>query len=178
MVLPLMKDLFKYLKNDKDILLIKSCVFHYEFEFIHPFIDGNGRIGRLWQTMILKEYSSVFEYLPIETIIRERQQEYYSVLGTSDNQGTSTVFIEFMLEIINDSLEELLNIQNPNLSGEQRIRIFIDVAGNKYFTRQEYLRHNKGISPSTASRDLRNSVNLGILERIGDKRLAKYKFIT
>ena len=96
MVLPFLKDLFKYLKNDKDILLIKSCVFHYEFEFIHPFLDGNGRIGRLWQTMILKEYSSVFEYLPIESIIKERQQEYYNVLGTSDKQGTSTVFIEFM----------------------------------------------------------------------------------
>jgi Fic family protein len=74
MVYPLLSDLFAYLKNDNDILLIKSCVFHYEFEFIHPFIDGNGRMGRLWQTMILKEYSPVFEFLPIETLVKEKQQ--------------------------------------------------------------------------------------------------------
>ena len=83
--------------GDDDLLLVKSCVFHYEFEFIHPFLDGNGRMGRLWQTMILKEYSPVFEFSPIETLIKERQQDYYHVLGTSDNRGDSTNFIEFML---------------------------------------------------------------------------------
>lgn len=176
MVSYLMNDLFEYLKKSDDMLLVKSCVFHYEFEFIHPFLDGNGRMGRFWQTIILKEYSKVFEYLPIETLVRERQQAYYNVLGKSDNQGTSTLFIEFMLEIINDSLEELLNNQNLNPSGGERIRLFIDNVGKDYFTRQEYLRRNKGISPSTASRDLRNAVNQGILERTGDKRLTKYRY--
>ena len=95
--------------------------------------------------MILKEYSPVFEYLPIETLIKERQQEYYYVLGESDIQGTSTVFIEFMLKIIIDSLEELLNTQNLNQSGEERIQLYFEIAGKDYFTRQEYLRHNKGI---------------------------------
>ncbi len=88
-VISLMSDLFKYLKDDEDLLLIKSCVFHYEFEFIHPFVDGNGRMGRLWQTMILRDYSQVFEYLPIETIIKERQQDYYNILSKSDSQGNS-----------------------------------------------------------------------------------------
>ena len=172
----LMKDLFDYLKNDKDILLIKSCVFHYEFEFIHPFIDGNGRMGRLWQTLILKDYSPVFEYLPIESLIKERQQDYYDVLGKSDNQGNSTGFIEFMLEIINMSLEDLLKTQNHTLTSTDRISIFKNFIGNDFFTRQDYLRHNKEISTATASRDLKEAVDNDIIEKIGEKRLTKYRY--
>lgn len=176
MVLPLLNDLFSYLKGDDDLLLVKSCVFHYEFEFIHPFLDGNGRMGRLWQTMILKEYSPVFEFLPIETLIKERQQDYYHVLGTSDDKGDSTHFIEFMLEIIDTSLEELLNTQNLTLKNIDRITIFKEIIKDQYFTRQEYLRHNKEISSATASRDLKEGVENGILERSGDKRMTKYKY--
>lgn len=175
-VYPLMKDLFDYLKNDKDILLIRSCVFHYEFEFIHPFIDGNGRMGRLWQTVILKDYSPVFEYLPIESLIKERQQEYYNILGNSDNQGNSTGFIEFMLEIINIALEDLLKSQNHTLTSTDRISIFTDFIGNKLFTRQDYLRHNKEISTATASRDLKEAVDNGVIEKNGEKRLTKYRY--
>ncbi len=176
-VYSLMKDLFDYLKNDKDILLIKSCVFHYEFEFIHPFIDGNGRMGRLWQTMILKDYSPVFEYLPIESLIKERQQDYYDVLGKSDNQGNSTGFIEFMLKIINIALEDLLKTQNHTLTGSDRIIIFRDFIGSELFTRQDYLRHNKEISTATASRDLKEAVDNGVIEKSGEKRLTKYRYI-
>lgn len=176
MVYPLMNDLFDYLKKDDDILLVKSCVFHYEFEFIHPFVDGNGRMGRLWQTMILKEYSPVFEFLPIETIVKDRQQDYYNVLGKSDNQGSSTIFIEFMLNVLNDSLEELLKIQNPSVTDKERIQLFRDIIGKSSFTRQDYLRHNKEISSATASRDLKNAVDNEVLEKTGDKRLTKYKF--
>jgi Fic family protein len=177
MVYPLMSDLFEYLTNDDDILLVKSCVFHYEFEFIHPFIDGNGRMGRLWQTMILNQYSSVFEYLPIETLIKERQQDYYNILGKSDNQGNSTSFIEFMLEIINDALEELLSLQNLSVTNLDRIQLFKETIHNDYFTRQDYLRRNKGISSATASRDLKEAINLEILEKTGEKRMTKYRFI-
>jgi Fic family protein len=116
MLKPLMNDLFNYLKSDDDIYLIKSCVFHYEMEFIHPFIDGNGRMGRLWQTLILKDAHAVFEYLPVESLIKERQERYYEVLGESDNRGESTLFIEFMLEIILDSLEDLLNVKSVALT--------------------------------------------------------------
>lgn len=176
MVSSLLKDLFNYLKKDKDLLLIKSCVFHYETEFIHPFMDGNGRMGRLWQTIILKEYSPVFEFLPVETLIKERQSEYYNVLGQSDNQGNSTSFIEFMLELINDSLEELLNTQNINLTGPDRMMLFKEISGPNPFWRQEYMRHFKDISSSTASRDLKEAVNKKILVKTGDKRMTRYKF--
>lgn len=175
-VYPLMKDLFDYLKNDKDLLLIKSCVFHYEFEFIHPFIDGNGRMGRLWQTVILKEYSPVFEYLPIESLIKERQQDYYDILGKSDNRGDSTEFIEFMLEIINIALEDLLKTQNHTLTSTDRISIFREFIRNKSFTRQDYLRHNKEISTATASRDLKEAVDNEIIIKTGEKRLTTYTY--
>jgi Fic family protein len=177
LVLSLMNDLFKYLKEDEDLLLIKSCVFHYEFEFIHPFIDGNGRMGRLWQTMILKDYSQVFEYLPIETLIKQRQQEYYNILGKSDSQGNSTGFIEFMLDIINIALEELLSTHNLTITQTDRIELFKKIIGTKSFTRKDYLRYNKEISAATASRDLKEAVNKAIVEKTGDKRLTKYKFI-
>ena len=89
----LMKDLFKYIKSKEDHILIKSCVAHYEIEFIHPFMDGNGRMRRLWQSIILLKAYPVFEYLPFETIIKERQQKYYDVLEKSDREGQSTKFI-------------------------------------------------------------------------------------
>lgn len=170
------KELFDYLKNDKDLLLIKSCVFHYEIEFIHPFMDGNGRIGRLWQTVILRQYSPVFEFLPIESIIKARQLEYYQILGESDNKGDSTGFIEFMLKIINDSLEDLLTNQKIILTSKDRISIFKDKIGKSSFSRQDYLRHFKDISTATASRDLKIAVESGLLDKSGDKRTTSYKF--
>jgi cell filamentation protein, protein adenylyltransferase len=177
MVKPLMDDLFSYLKNDEDLLLIKSCVFHYEFEFIHPFMDGNGRMGRLWQTVILKNYDPVFAYLPIETLVKERQADYYSTLNASDNTGSSTLFIEFMLEIIDDSLEALLHIQNIPLTDRDRVDLFRDFIKDNLFTRQEYLRFFKTISPSTASRDLRMAVENKLILKSGDKRTTTYRYL-
>ncbi|MCU4166730.1 Fic family protein [Carboxylicivirga caseinilyticus] len=176
MLRPLMLDLFDYVKNDDDLVLIKSCVFHYEMEFIHPFIDGNGRMGRLWQTLILKDAYPVFEYLPIESLIKEQQEQYYESLGKSDNSGESTVFIEFMLNIILESLEDLLNIQNVSLTNADRLDVFKSIIKNDFFTRKEYLKNFREISSATASRDLRFAVDNKIIEKIGDKNTTRYRY--
>jgi Fic family protein len=168
MVYPLVNDLFNYLKKDDDLALIKSCVFHYEFEFIHPFLDGNGRMGRLWQTLILKEYSQIFGFLPTETLVKAKKKEYYEALDKSDNQGSSTIFIEFMLGIIRDALEDLLKHQNVSFSNNERMVYFKDIVKKEFFTRQDYLRAFKNISLATASRDLKVAVNNGVIEKIGD----------
>ena len=174
---PLLNDLFSYLKNDDEISLIKSCVFHYEMEFIHPFIDGNGRVGRLWRTLILKKSYPVFEYLPVESIIKERQEKYYEALAGSDNSGESTIFIEFMLEVILESLEELLSIQNISLTNIDRINLFKSIVNKTDFARKDYLKNFREISSATASRDLQFAVERGILEKSGFKNSTKYKFI-
>lgn len=176
MLKPLMHNLFDYLKNDDDLVLLKSCVFHYEMEFIHPFIDGNGRMGRLWQTLILRDSYPVFEYLPIEALIKDRQENYYKSLRKSDQNGESTVFIEFMLEIILESLEELLSIQNLNLSSIDRVNLFKSVIKDDYFTRKIYLKNFREISSATASRDLKFAVENGLIEKTGDKNTARYQY--
>jgi Fic family protein len=102
-----MQQLFEWLQNTTAHPLVASCVFHYEFEFIHPFADGNGRTGRLWQTLILRKWEPIFTYLPIESMILEHQADYYAALNAANTQGSATVFIEFMLEMI---LEALKNV--------------------------------------------------------------------
>jgi len=169
----LMKDLFRYLKEDNDLDLIKSCVFHYELEFIHPFLDGNGRMGRLWQTVILKEKYPIFESLPFETLISKTQNDYYNALAVSDKAGKSTVFIEYMLGIIDRSLGDLLKIHAKPLSSEDRITYFLSLGKNQ-FTRKEYMEVFKSISTATASRDLKKAVEMGVLKVEGVGNQVRY----
>lgn len=177
MIKGLMKDLFNYLKTDEDIVLVKSCVFHYEFEFIHPFLDGNGRMGRLWQTLILMQEYPIFEYLPVESLIKSNQETYYGALSQSDKNGSSTPFIEYMLTIILQALDNLLASQNKKLTAPDRIELYRTIIGTKSFSRKDYLVNFREISEATASRDLKWGTEQAILIKSGDKRLTKYEYI-
>ena len=169
----LMKDLFTYLKDADELTLIKSCVFHYEMEFIHPFQDGNGRMGRLWQTVILLQDFPVFEFLPFEKLISETQNEYYQSLSESDKLGKSTPFIEYMLGVIDKSLAELLNYTQRNLKDTDRLAYFLG-QGFTEFNRKDYMRVFKDISTATASRDLKKGLELNLFESSGELNKTRY----
>ena len=111
----LMKDLLGWLKRTDAHPLVAGCVFHYELEFIHPFADGNGRMGRLWQTLVLSRWNPLFAFLPVETVIRDQQAAYYKVLASCDKAGNSTAFIEFLLSALLTALREAGGLH----SGEQ-----------------------------------------------------------
>ncbi len=123
-----LKKLLGWLEKTDEHPLVSSCVFHYEFEFIHPFADGNGRMGRLWQTLILSKWNSLFAYLPVETIVRNRQAEYYDSLGRADAQGEATVFVEFMLTALGDAVADIRSDQVGDQANDQ-VRRLLDVLG-------------------------------------------------
>ena len=168
----LMSDLFKWLKTSDVHPLIKSCVFHYEFEFIHPFQDGNGRMGRLWQTVILKDWKEIFAWLPVETLIKENQKEYYSVLGASDSAANSTNFIEFMLSLILNTIEEIISIEKK-VTKKVTIKVTINqqkiidaIKSNPYVT-QEELANIVGITKKSITANMKKLQNSGLIKRIG-----------
>ena len=177
MVPGLMNDLFDYIRKDPDLDIIKSCVFHYEMEFIHPFEDGNGRMGRFWQTRLLMKVNPIFEYVPIEETIKNNQGLYYKTLADADNTGKSTVFIEFMLEAINHTLRKTIDESNPgNIDYQKRTGFALGLL-NSWFDRKEYMRINKGISTATASRDLKRLLEEGRIEASGEGRMTRYRKI-
>jgi Fic family protein len=169
----LMKELFGYLKDDDELTLIKSCVFHYEMEFIHPFLDGNGRMGRLWQTVILLQDFPVFEFLPFEKLISETQIDYYQSLSLSDKLGKSTPFIEYMLGVIDKSLAELLNYTQRILKDTDRLEYFL-AQGFTDFSRKDYMRVFKDIASATASRDLKKGIEMNLFESSGKLNKTRY----
>ena len=99
-------NLFAWYRESGLHVLVKSAVFHYEFEFIHPFSDGNGRIGRMWHSLLLGQWREIFFWLPVEELIQSRQKEYYDALGKADREAECSSFVELMLEVIRDSLRE------------------------------------------------------------------------
>ncbi|MFY0675305.1 MAG: Fic family protein [Bacteroidia bacterium] len=173
----LMNDLFKYLKYEKEIVLIKSCVFHYELEFIHPFTDGNGRMGRLWQTLILMSKYPIFQFIPFETLISQKQEDYYKTLSKCDKTGESTLFIEFILSIIDSSLDHLIgNSVSVSMTQNDRLQYFCSLKMSS-FSRKDYMQVFKNLSSASASRDLKKGIDNGLFMKSGDKRLTTYHLV-
>lgn len=153
----LVYELLDWIKNSDVHMLIKSCVFHYEFELIHPFADGNGRIGRLWHTLLLTQWKPFFAWLPIESIIHDRQEEYYKAINKSNFEGESTAFIVFMLSAIKEALVEALETnvttQKMNSSDMRIYKIEQFLLKNKYITNAD-VRQMLDVSAATANRIL------------------------
>lgn len=174
----LMSELFLWGKTNDTPELVKSCVFHYEIEMIHPFEDGNGRMGRLWQNVILAHWNPLFSWIPIETIIYENQQKYYKVLAQADKANDSTVFIEFMLEIILQTLLEYKgekDIIRELTQVEQEI--FNEIS--RYAKNEKYITVSKisnltGKSQATIRRYVLKFVEYGLLEAHGENKNRRY----
>lgn len=178
----LMGDLFDWLKKSDAHPLIKSCVFHYEFEFIHPFQDGNGRMGRLWQTVILKEWKDVFAWLPVETLVKENQADYYKALSTSDSNADSTLFTEFMLSMILSAVEEIIRTEKKvsvkvtaKVTANQK-KIIETIAENPYIT-QNKLAEIVGISRKSIIQNMKKLQENHFIERVGADKNGHWKVV-
>ncbi len=175
MVPILMKNLFSWLKRSKMHWLIRSCIFHYEFEFIHPFRDGNGRMGRLWQSLILGKWNPVFAHLPVENLVYANQQEYYNAINASSTAGDCSIFVEFMLDKILGALKDVQNVEvetpvaeTIHLTARQE-KIIAALKKNNFLTEKE-LAEKFAVTPRTIERDLAKLQQNGTLERVGSKK--------
>lgn len=165
-----MSNLMDWLQNSNIHILIRSCVFHYEFELIHPFADGNGRMGRLWHTLLLSKWNPMFAWLPVESIIHDRQQDYYAAINASNEACSSTVFIEFMLSSIKASLTEALLASDEMSDGLvdkttvrwNAVKRFLDE--HEFITNAD-VRTICGVSSATANRILAGFVAAKKLEK-------------
>lgn len=164
--------------RDSDIhILIKSCVFHYELEVIHPFADGNGRIGRLWHTLLLTQWKPMFAWIPVESIIHDRQDEYYDAINRSNYEGESTIFIEFMLSAIKEALLETVQISGATegMTGDElrwyKIERFLEK--NDALTNAD-IRSMFQVSPATANRILAKLCESGRIQKVRIGKLWGY----
>jgi len=176
----LMADLANWLKQAKDHPLITSSVFHYEFEFIHPFSDGNGRMGRLWQTLILSQWHPLFLSLPLESVIKDHQQQYYQALEDADQQADSTPFIHFMLSVIAQTLAQNAPV-NATLNAPVNIEemktpeaILHLLQNNNQLTRQQ-LAEQIGKDVRTIARAIAKLQQAGKLTRIGSDKTGHWE---
>jgi Fic family protein len=174
----LMRNLLRWLKTTTEHPLITSAVFHYEFEFIHPFDDGNGRMGRLWQSLILSQWNPLFAHIPVESLVHEHQREYYAVLNQSTAQADSAPFIEFMLKMI---LSALITSATPQVAPQvtpQVARLLAVLTGD--MSREE-IQSNLGLQDRKSFRDryLTPALTAGLIEMTlpgkPNSRLQKYR---
>ena len=172
----LMGDLFDWLKHSKDHLLIRSCVFHFEFEFIHPFIDGNGRMGRLWQSLILGKLHSMFEHLPVENMVYSNQQQYYEAITASTNAGQSGPFIDFMLNEIYKTLKAHQGEALPNKDDDFVARFGKEFGvkfGVKFGVNEKQVLLLLDSNPSLSAEDI--AAQTGLSKRGIEKQLRKFR---
>ena len=177
----LMSDLFGWLENAGDHLLIRSCVFHYEFEFIHPFADGNGRIGRLWQSLILGRLNPVFEHLPVENMVYSNQQAYYHAINRSSDLGDSGPFIDFMLEEILNALVGHQGKSNADIADEkglnyQQLRVLGYLRADRHTTAAK-IAADLDMSARQIERMLADMKAKGIIRRIGANRNGYWEIV-
>ena len=170
----LMNDLFNWMYNADDHLLIRSCVFHYEFEFIHPFADGNGRIGRLWQSLILGQLNPIFEHLPVENIVYANQQAYYDAINKSSDIGDSGPFIDFMLEEILSVIVGHQGKSNAEIADEkglnyQHERVLGYLRADRHISAVA-IAADLGMSARQVERMLADLKKTGIIRRVGANR--------
>lgn len=174
------KNLFLWYKKSELHTLIKSSIFHYEFEFIHPFSDGNGRIGRMWQSKLLGKYNEVFYFLPIEEIIRKTQKQYYKALSDSDKNASSEAFVEYMLDSILKAIKKLKN--DPlnvaiNVSINANEKAILKILKLKPNITQEAIAKKLNVSLKTINRNIKSLSQKGYIERIGAKKDGYYKIL-
>jgi Fic family protein len=177
----LMSDLFGWLENADDHLLIRSCVFHYEFEFIHPFADGNGRIGRLWQSLILGRLNPIFEHLPVENMVYSNQQAYYHAINRSSDLGDSSPFIDFMLEVILNTLVGHQGKSNADIADEkglnyQQLRVLGYLRADRHTTAAK-IAADLDMSARQIERVLADMKAKGIIRRIGANRNGYWEIV-
>lgn len=176
----LVEELMEWTKTSPLPVLIKSCVFHYEFELIHPFSDGNGRMGRLWHTLLLSQWNPLFAWLPVESMIHDHQQEYYQAINTSNAQGESTQFLTFMLGVIKDALSEAAASPSAAPLSREKQKEFRWAAIEHFLLAVPAIRNADvqqlcGVSPATANRILNEFCKEGKLERVRIGRYASYR---
>jgi Fic family protein len=176
----LMKDLLAWVKRTDTHPLVASSVFHYEQEFIHPFADGNGRMGRLWQTLILSHWNPLFAFLPVETVIRDRQADYYRVLGACDKAGNSTAFIEFLLAALLTALREVSGTDQVSDPLTDQVKSLLKILQTKPLSASECMARLKlSHRPTFRANYIHPALEQGLIERtIPDRpnsRLQKYR---
>ena len=180
MINTLMEQLFDWLNEAKDRVhpLILLSVFHYEFVFIHPFGDGNGRMARLWQTAILSKWEKAFEYIPIESLIKKYQEDYYKAINNCNAAGNSNEFIEFMLKMINETMSDLLESATQETTQKTTQEKIIDLIKDNPDITQTEMASKLGITRDGISYNIKQLKDNGIIERIGSTKKGSWRVLT